>query len=367
MPTAPVTAGDMVFVADRAGVVRALGADGTPRWKAFTGGADLLPARRGPRTPLRRLGRRARVRPGGRDRAAPVELPGRPGRAADPRLRQADLARGRWPAAWWSQDGMVYAAAGIAHYDGTYVVALDAVTGKVKWCNDTSGALSKAANCGVSLQGGLYVEDGELRFEGGGVQETARYDLRTGKCLNQPHEGVNSAFHTAFYAYYPDYGKYLSLDCGLPDGRSLCYDASYEGSRHSKLALLGPLPPGTQKPQKPVSRWGGPRRGPLPKPVWVDGSGRRFTSFVVGPGVLLAAGEAGSGDAQQAFLAAVRMQDGKDAWQAAPRGPGRQRRHRRRPRRSGLRLPGRRPSALLRRRGVSRAGVYAARGRRWLV
>ena len=70
-----------------------------------------------------------------------------------------------------------YAAAGIAHYDGTYVYALDAITGEVKWCNDSSGSLSEQVDCGVSLQGELYIADGELRFLGGGKYEIARYDL----------------------------------------------------------------------------------------------------------------------------------------------------------------------------------------------
>ena len=62
-----------------------------------------------------------------------------------------------WPVAGGvvAEEGVVYAAAGIAHYDGTYVYALDAVTGRVKWCNDTSGNLSEKVDCGVSLQGPL--------------------------------------------------------------------------------------------------------------------------------------------------------------------------------------------------------------------
>ena len=313
MPTAPTAAGDMVFVADRAGVVRALGADGKLRWKAYTGGAIFFP-------PAVSQGRLYVGSADGRVYA----LEAATGRRlwsflvapAEQRIPVYGKLMCRWPVAGGVvvEDGVVYAAAGIAHYDGTYVVALDAVTGKVKWHNDTSGALSKKANSGISLQGGLYTQAGELRFVGGGVHETARYDLKTGKCLNQPHDGVNSGFHSAFYAYYPQYGRYLSLDCELSDGRLLCYDASYEGSRHSKLALLGPLPPGKPRPQMPVSRWGGPRGGARPKPVWVEPSGRRFSSFLVGPEVLLAAGEAGSGAGQHAFLAAMRIQDGTDAW-----------------------------------------------------
>ena len=66
-----------------------------------------------------------------------------------------------------AHDGTVYAAAGIAHYDGTHVVALDAATGEVRWYNDSSGQLSAKVNSGISLQGSLYLRGNELRFRGG--------------------------------------------------------------------------------------------------------------------------------------------------------------------------------------------------------
>ena len=37
------------------------------------------------------------------------------------------------------EDGVAYAAAGMANYDGTHVYALDAATGKIRWQNNTSG------------------------------------------------------------------------------------------------------------------------------------------------------------------------------------------------------------------------------------
>ena len=90
-----------------------------------------------------------------------------------------------WPVAGGVvvHDGVVYAAAGIAHYDGTHVVALDAVTGEVRWYNDSSGRLSAKVGNGISLQGRLSVRGGELCFDGGNVYGTARFDLQTGKCL----------------------------------------------------------------------------------------------------------------------------------------------------------------------------------------
>lgn len=315
-PTAPVVAGNMVFVGDRTGAVRAIDADGHERWKVHTAGAVYCP---------------------------PAVADGRlyVG-SADGRVYSFEAATGRrlwsfrvgpaerlipaygklistWPVAGGVvvDRGVVYAAAGIAHYDGTHVVALDAVTGKVRWYNDTSGVVCDKVNSGISLQGELSIADGELRFLGGGVYETARYDLETGRCLNEPYDQPNSQFHTAFYAYYPTYGQYLLLDHTFPDGRSLTYDVTYEGSRQPPLTLLGPYPPDVPKPPKPVSRWRMPqlRRGqPGPKLLWQDKSGRRFNSFIVSGDTLLAAAQIGAPDATRASLAALSLQDGSDLW-----------------------------------------------------
>ncbi len=313
MPTAPVVAGDTVFVADRAGVLRALDTDGKQKWQAYTGGAIYY---------------------------APSVANGRVFvGSADGRVHAFEAATGRllwtyrvapgkrwisvygklistWPVSGGVivENDTVYAAAGIAHYDGTHVVALDAATGTLKWHNDSSGAQSKEVNSGVSLQGSLCMDNGELCFLAGGVYETARFDPKTARCLNEPQNRVTSQFRTAFYAYYPEYGKYLSLDHTFDDGKTLSHDASYEGSQFTNLSLLGPLPPGTPKTQKLASRWG--RRGNKIKrdTVWQDKSNRRFTSFVVAPGTLLAAGHI---DAEQPtpFLTAISTKDGKDVWQ----------------------------------------------------
>jgi len=96
--------------------------------------------------------------------------------------------------------GVVYAAAGMAHYDGTYVVALDAATGKLKWCNDSAGSLSKVHN-GVSPHGPLYIEavPALLCFAGGNVYPEAQFDLKTGKCLNDPVDSETSSAYDLFY------------------------------------------------------------------------------------------------------------------------------------------------------------------------
>jgi outer membrane protein assembly factor BamB len=308
MPSAPVVAGGLVFTGDRRGVVRAIDLRGNVKWKTYTGGAVYFP----PAVAQGRVyagsadgwvyafeaatGRRLwRFRVGPAERFIPV---------------YGSLSS-TWPVAGGIvvHDGVVYAAAGIAHYDGTHVVALDAITGKPRWYNNTSGVLSEKVESGISLQGNLCVAGDELQFSGGGIYDVARYDLRTGACRNVPHEGVNSRFQTAFYAYYPDYGQYVSLHHALPDGSTLDYDASYEGSGHSSLALRAPAPPGAEKSDAQAAR----RRGAGRKAVW-EVSGRRFNSLIVAPGAVLAAGQRGDPAAPVSFLAAIDIASGKEIW-----------------------------------------------------
>ncbi|MBL7044967.1 MAG: PQQ-binding-like beta-propeller repeat protein [Pirellulaceae bacterium] len=321
-PTAPIAAGGLVFFGDRNGVVRAVdAADGKLQWQAFTSGAIYFPpAIDGGRLFVGSADGRvyafeaATGRPLWTFRAAPAER----------WISVYGKLISTWPVSGGVvvQDGTVYAAAGIAHYDGTHVYALDAASGKVKWYNDSSGTTSEKAKHGVSLQGNLYIRDGELRFAGGGVHEEARYDLESGKCLNEPTETPRSSFHTAFYAYFPEYGKYATLDCTRADGTSLCYDCTYEGSWHGNLTLSPPLPAGARRPSKPISRWGVQRqRVPKGTSVWQQKPDRRYNSFIVADDVLLAAGHTGTEDTAKSFLAAVNLKDGSDIWLQSIRNP----------------------------------------------
>jgi outer membrane protein assembly factor BamB len=305
-PTAPVTAGGLVFVGDESGQVRALDAkSGEVRWTASTAGAIFFP-------PALWQGRLYAGSADGRVYAFEAAT-GRPlwhfrAAPADRWIPVYGKLMSTWPVAGGvvAADGVVYAAAGIAHYDGTYVYALDAVTGRMKWCNDSSGTLSEKVDSGVSLQGPLYLAEGELRFHGGGKHDVARYDLATGKCLNPPNDNLGSQFATAFYPYFPEYGRYTSLDRTLADGKRLVYNASYEGSQHSALTLLAPAPPGSQPAVKRDSRRPAERQRDA---VWADKEGRRFHAFIVGRDVLLAAGHTAKN-----FLAAVDLAKGSDAW-----------------------------------------------------
>lgn len=305
MPTAPVVAGGTVFAGDRGGVLRALDRDGRLRWKAHTGGALYYPpalaqarAYVGSADGWVYAFEAASGRQLWRFRVGPAER----------RIPVFGKLISTWPVAGGVvvEGGVVYAAAGIAHYDSTHVVALDGVTGEVKWYNNSSGTISEQVDSGISLQGELYVDGGELRFLGGGVYHTARYDLKTGRCRNEPHHDVNSRFQTAFYPYYPQYGQYVSLHHTFPDGKTLNYAAAYEGSRHSSLALLAPESAGSKSGEAQ-------RRGPQRKALW-ERPGRRYHSLIVAPGVLLAAGHVGDDESRDPFLAAIDVGDGSDIW-----------------------------------------------------
>jgi len=315
IPTAPVAAGGAVFVGDDNGIVRALdAADGTLKWKSYTAASIFFP-------PAVWEGRvyvgsadghvyafeAATGRLLWRFRAAPAER----------RIPVFGKLVSTWPVAGGVvvDRGVVYAAAGIAHYDGTHVYSLDAVTGKVKWHNADSGKLSQRTASGISLQGGLYLADGHLCFSGGSVYPIARYDLRTGQCVTPAEDRVVSHAQTAFFAYYPEYGQYMSLNHTLADGRCLSYAADYSGAMHTTLALFAALPPGAAKlgPDWRIVPWGG---GPKTKPavLWEHRPGPRYNSFIVGSSALLAASQGPSKGQPGSFLAAVNVEDGSELW-----------------------------------------------------
>ena len=86
--------------------------------------------------------------------------------------------------------GVAYAAAGITDYDGTYVYALDAVTGELKWENVTCGHLDSQLRKGVSAQGALTVAGGRLWLAAGNIVSPASFDLKTGEYLGlMPRDG----------------------------------------------------------------------------------------------------------------------------------------------------------------------------------
>ncbi|UCE50246.1 MAG: PQQ-binding-like beta-propeller repeat protein, partial [Phycisphaerales bacterium] len=315
IPTAPAVAGGVVFVGDHNGLLRALDAlDGKIRWKAYTGGAIFhAPAVW-----------QERVYLGSADgyvyafEAATGRLMWR-FRAAPARRWIPVFGKliSTWPVAGGVvvQGGIVYAAAGIAHYDGTHVYALDAVTGEVKWYNDTSGKLSQETGSGIGLQGSLYIGKGQLCFAGGNAYQLASYDLETGECTSRPNDRFSSTFRTAFYPYYPEHGQYVSLDHTLANGKTLNYTVDYSGTRHSTLALFESLSPGTEE-LPPNWRFVPRAKEAKTKPsiIWESGSAARYNSFVVAPSTLLAGSQTSSANRTSYSLAAVSVEDGSQLW-----------------------------------------------------
>ncbi len=180
--TAPIAAAGWVFLAGSDGVVRALdGASGRERWTSTTGGwVKFAPALADGRlfagsgdgwvycleaTTGRRLWR---------FRAAPAER----------KIPIYGSLLSTWPVGGGVlvHDGVAYAAAGMANYDGTRVYALDASTGRIRWENATSGHLPAARpESGAGVQGNLLLHAGSLYMPGGNLINIARYELADGK------------------------------------------------------------------------------------------------------------------------------------------------------------------------------------------
>jgi outer membrane protein assembly factor BamB len=108
---------------------------------------------------------------------------------------KADLVLGndrmisRWPVRGGPVvvDGTAYFGAGIWPSEGVYIYAVDAATGKVQWCNDSSGSLEMdqphpgaRAKSGVAAQGYLAAEGGLLLVPTGRAVPAA-FDRATGK------------------------------------------------------------------------------------------------------------------------------------------------------------------------------------------
>ena len=290
----------MVFVGDDRGVLRALDAlSGKAKWEAYTAGAIFL-------SPAVWEGRVYVGSADGRvyafEAATGRRLWSFRAAPADRWIPVYGKLHSTWPVAGGVvvDDGVLYAAAGIANYDGTHVYALDAITGKLKWYNDSSGSLSEAQE-GVSLQGELSLRDGALCFPGGTMCRTASYDLKTGECRSQ----VAASQLTVFDAYYSQHGaSYTDLSHTLPDGRRLAYVYDIRrGANTTELTMLRPLKANEPVPARPVAA----------DVLWTS-RGRRFTSFIVGPPSLLAAGNDSTKSPVEHFVAAVKLADGSDLW-----------------------------------------------------
>jgi outer membrane protein assembly factor BamB len=181
-PTAPVAAGGLVFIGASDGTVRTLDAKtGKPRWTRYTGGAIRYPpaiagglAYVGSGDGWAYVYEAADGRLVWRFRAAPAER----------KIPFYGSLLSTWPVAGGVlvDGGTAYLAAGINNFDGTHVYALDAVTGKIKWQNNTCGHLDAFSRRGVAAQGDLLLANGKLYVAGGDAASPGVFDLADGKC-----------------------------------------------------------------------------------------------------------------------------------------------------------------------------------------
>jgi len=201
--TPPIAAGTMVFTGGSDGYVRALDArNGQLVWQFATGG----PIKASPTV------WEGRVFAGAGDgyvycieaatgrllwrfRAAPVQR----------RIMVYGNLCSTWPVntGVLVDNGVAYFAAGIIDMDGTYVYALDARTGSIKWQNNSCGHLNQDLRKGVSAGGNLAIMGDRLLLAGGNQANPARFDLATGRCLNASFaQGQPKANHGKFVGVF---------------------------------------------------------------------------------------------------------------------------------------------------------------------
>lgn len=300
--TAPTAANGLIFVSGADGIVRALEADtGKPRWTAYTGGPVKYPPAL--------WNNRAYVGSGDgwvycfeaasgkqlwRFRAAPTE-----------RIMPVygSLAS-TWPvgSGVLVHDGVVYAAAGIFNYDGTHVYALDALTGKVRWVNSTSGSNSPEGSdipdAGVSVQGHLLLHDSKIWMPAGNRPTVAAYAVADGKFTPSAQgRGKHLLVRggqvkaTGFPLYWrPDDDHFLSpMELETPAG-VLAINAA-------RLSRLGP-------------------QGDPKKPAWSTDLFHEIAGLAVGKNAVVVAGTNRNkkGEVTDAGVCAVDLVEGKVLW-----------------------------------------------------
>ena len=175
-PVQAVAAGGLVFAASSDGTVTALDlATGAVRWRFATGGRLFAP-------PTIADGRCFIGSGDGNvyslEASSGRELWRRRVAPRDRRILVYGDLLSTWPITGGVlvQQGVVYAVAGIVDVDGTFVVAMDAANGEVKWFNPTSGHLDAYRRTGVAGVGFPAIGKGRLWLR------RASYDLATGEC-----------------------------------------------------------------------------------------------------------------------------------------------------------------------------------------
>ncbi|MGE0755634.1 MAG: PQQ-binding-like beta-propeller repeat protein [Pirellulaceae bacterium] len=307
-------AGPFVYIAGRDGGVRALDAQtGMSRWSARTGGAI--------RYPVSLADGKAYV--GSADgwiycldaatgaqvwrfRAAPAER----------MIPVYGSLSSSWPVASGVlvEQGVAYAAAGIANHDGTHVLALNAQDGSVLWHNANSGAMHPETSAGVSVNGHLLLAKDHLYLAGGNMVPVASYRARDGQCVTDPSAPPS---HTQFKA-----GSDLFLvGEQVQAGGSPLYSSPGD-YRMVNQALLQ-TPAGdlviAYGPHDSRVAWHAAGTGTASpaQPVWTQNPLNRIAAVAVTPDAVIVAGHqdaATAGAAPTSFVMALRTADGGTAW-----------------------------------------------------
>ena len=188
VPSESVAAGGLVFLGGEDGKIRALDSKtGALKWSFQTGGpVKYPPTLNGQRAYLGSADGFAYCLDATsgemiwRFRAAP----------SDRRIMVYDSLSSTWPVntGVLVHDGVACFGAGIIDHDGTHLYAVDAESGEVIWENHSSGHLNPGLRKGVSVQGNLTILGDTLVMAGGNVVSPARFDWKTGRCLESARD-----------------------------------------------------------------------------------------------------------------------------------------------------------------------------------
>jgi outer membrane protein assembly factor BamB len=333
--TAPIVVRDTAFWSGLDGVVRAADvASGELRWSAYTGGA----VRFAPEFFNGRLYvgssdgyvycfEAASGKTLWKFRAAP----------ANRKIAVHGKLLSNWPvgSGVLVAGGVVYAAAGITSYDGTYVYALDALTGKIRWRNNNSGQLTGGQSMtGVSVQGHLLLHDGKLYLAGGNVISPAIYDLEDGRCLNELKNEWWDGFKPSGGRFPPKAGSSMfnrsprGRELFLVDGKVQVFDqllysppkygpSRYFGGNFLQAGSGGVIVRGTTNRVVRLAK----EKTADGKPVgiWQTGAYRNPIALAVCKNAVVVAGEvaakSGKSDAPPEYsIEALRLNNGKAIW-----------------------------------------------------
>ncbi len=298
--TAPVAAGGSVYVAGSDGTVRGLdAATGRLNWQSHTGGWVKF-------SPTYAKGRlyagsgdgwiycldAATGKRQWRFRAAPEER----------KIPVYGSLLSTWPvgSGVLVHDGVAYAAAGMANYDGTHAYALDAETGKIRWQNHASGHLhQERPDSGAGVQGHLLLRDGFLYMSAGSLTAVAKYALKDGafsaageavrtSLLGKDLYFIDGKVHTTGYPLY-----WRQMD----SHHLTTYRAPEEGGALAVFDdVVGKLDPKQPAPAAPQ----GDRGGQPPKFLWSKKLFNEYASFARAPNAILLAGTNWQGEGPEA-------------------------------------------------------------------